>query len=247
MNRHSAGNAVAGASPTAGGAKRARILDAAVRVFAAKGFYHARVSEIANLAGVADGTIYLYFKSKDDLLISLFEDRMDDVIANVRGAVDGPGTPVERLRRLVTVHLSMVQLNPEVAEVLTVELRQSSKFLKEYTPSKFAEFLKLIARTIEAGQRDGSIRRELDAHVVARALFGALDELVLAWVLAPRAAAPRGKGKRTTRTAGLDLTRAGETLADLYTDGLCERRAPADRPPSSGPGPSQPTTKRRAS
>src|SRR5438876_10377225 len=122
MNRHSA---VSGRSDPS---KRERILEAAVKIFAEKGFYNAKVSEIARIAGVADGTIYLYFKSKDDLLISLFEDRMEQVNENLRAALDGPGTPVERLQRGLAAHLALVEQPPQLAEVLTVELRQAPKF-----------------------------------------------------------------------------------------------------------------------
>src|SRR5712692_8689794 len=110
--------------------KRERILDAAVRVFAQEGFYNAKVAQIAHVAGVADGTIYLYFKSKDDLLISLFEDRMERVNENLKTALNGEGAPVERLRRALAQHFALVRQHPQLAEVLTVELRQSSKFLK---------------------------------------------------------------------------------------------------------------------
>src|SRR3954462_2866258 len=116
MNRHSA---VGGRSDPG---KRERILDAAVKVFADKGFYNAKVSEIARVAGVADGTIYLYFKSKDDLLISLFEDRMEQVNHNLRAALGGEGDPVKRLLRGLRLHLELVQQPPQLAEVLTVEL-----------------------------------------------------------------------------------------------------------------------------
>jgi TetR/AcrR family fatty acid metabolism transcriptional regulator len=214
MNRHSV---VSGRGERGdGGAKRGRILDAAVRIFADKGFYNAKVSEIARVAGVADGTIYLYFKSKDDLLISLFEDRMEQVNANVRAALSTDVPPVDKLRRLLQLHLELVEQNPHLAEVLTVELRQSTKFLKEYRQTKFGEFLKLIAEPIEEGQRDGSIRSDLSAPVVARALFGALDELALAWLLSPR-------DKPGKRLRGLQPSRVAAQLADLFIDGLKRR------------------------
>src|SRR5260370_11672182 len=108
--------------------KRERILDAAVKVFAAEGFYNAKVSQIAQAAGVADGTIYLYFKSKDDLLINLFEDRMERVNANLREAISTASSAVDRLRRIVKLHLELVEQNRDMAEVISVELRQSSKF-----------------------------------------------------------------------------------------------------------------------
>ena len=231
MNRHS----LDGAGPATSG-KRERILEAAVRIFAEKGFYNAKVSEIAREASVADGTIYLYFKSKDDLLISIFEDRMEEVNANARAAVAGDGTPIDRLMRVLRSHLELVQTHPLLAEVLTVELRQSTKFLKEYRQSKFGEFLKLLAQPIEEGQLDGSIRSEVEAPVAARALFGALDELVLAWLLRPRTAA-RGGGRGR---GAVDLSQVAETLGALFIDGL---RAAVPGPPQSNPS----TGKRRAS
>src|SRR5215468_8328634 len=107
------------------GDKRERILTAAERVFARRGFFAARVSEIAKDAGVADGTIYLYFKSKDDLLISLFENRMRQVNELLRAAVDGAaGQPIDQMRAFVQRYLRLVNDEPAAAEVLTIELRQ---------------------------------------------------------------------------------------------------------------------------
>ena len=166
--------------------KRRRILDAAVQVFAARGFYNARVSDIAREAGVADGTIYLYFKNKDDLLINLFEDRMELIIAAFSEAVAGTETATDGLRRLVHLHLELVAQEPTLAEVLTVELRQSSKFMREYKAPKFAEYLQLWTALIERGCATGELRADLDPAIVTLALFGALDEVSLHWVGARR-------------------------------------------------------------
>src|SRR6476659_9821062 len=100
--------------------KRERILDAAVRVFAQEGFYNAKVSQIAHAAGVADGTIYLYFKSKDDLLISLFENRMERINENLRLALASETSAAARLRRVVRLHLELVESNRHMAEVICV-------------------------------------------------------------------------------------------------------------------------------
>src|SRR5947207_6789506 len=81
--------------------KRARIIDAAIKVFAERGFHTATVAEIARAAGVADGTIYLYFKSKDDLLLRLFDEKMTALLAEVRDALAGEPTAPEKLRRLL--------------------------------------------------------------------------------------------------------------------------------------------------
>ena len=201
-------NAQKGAAPPAG--KRERILDAAVKVFAAEGFYNAKVAQIAEQAGVADGTIYLYFKSKDDLLISLFEDRMEGINANLRAALAECKTTADKLRSVVRLHVELVLENRHMAEVICVELRQSAKFIKEYANPKFGEYLRLIAGAVADGQKSGELRDDLDPPLVARALFGALDEISLAWLV---------RGPRGT----LDISRATEQMSTLFIEGLKKR------------------------
>jgi TetR/AcrR family fatty acid metabolism transcriptional regulator len=197
-----------GEPPAEAGGKRARILDAAVRVFAEQGFYHAKVAQIAQLAGVADGTIYLYFKSKDDLLISLFEDRMTEVNAQLREALASARGAIERIRRVIRLHLALVEQNLPMAEVISVELRQSSKFVKEYANPKFVEFLRLIAGAIADGQEHGELRRDVDPQLIARSLFGALDEIALSWLM---------------KKEKFDLQRAAADLERLFVDGLAAK------------------------
>src|SRR5215212_2518602 len=134
--------------------KRERILSAAERVFARCGFFAARVSEIAKEASVADGTIYLYFKSKDDLLISLFENRMTQVNEHLRAAIANE-PPAGQLRAFIKAYLRLVHDEPAAAEVLTIELRQSSKFMKEYDNPEFADFLRMLGGLATAGQQRG--------------------------------------------------------------------------------------------
>jgi len=160
--------------------KRQKILAGALKAFAKKGFYNTKVSEIADEAGVADGTIYLYFDNKDDLLISLFEDRMEWIIDRLEtelAKVDGG--VCDRLKRFVELHFQLAVENPDLAEFITVELRQSAKFIKEYDNPKFGDYLGLLKRLIERGQQEGVFDDGLDARLVTRACFGALDEVLL--------------------------------------------------------------------
>ena len=187
------------------GGKRERILDAAVHVFAEKGFYGAKVSEIAREAGVADGTIYLYFKSKDDLLISLFEDRMAQINGALREKLAQEPNALAKLRRFIEMHLDLVETRRELVEVLTVELRQSSKFMREYKNPKFGEFLKILAAVIDEGQRSGELRTGVSPTLAARAIFGALDELTLARAL--------GRGERIPTAQVADLLTYGIAIA----------------------------------
>lgn len=197
--------------------KRKLILDAAERVFAKRGFFAARVSEIAKDAGVADGTIYLYFKSKDDLLISLFERRMQQVNETLRTAVAAVKTPRDQLRAFIKTYLQLVHDEPTAAEVLTIELRQSSKFMKEYENPQFADFLRMLGGLIAAGQERGELDRSVPSHVAARMIFGMLDELSLAWVLARQPISTPSPGARPKK---FDIVRAADWVVALVTSGL---------------------------
>ncbi|HEU0032485.1 MAG TPA: TetR/AcrR family transcriptional regulator [Kofleriaceae bacterium] len=207
-----------------GGDKRERILAAAERVFARRGFFGARVSEIAKDAGVADGTIYLYFKSKDDLLISLFELRMKQVNDTLRAAIAtvAADAPIEQLRAFIRAYLRLVNDEPAAAEVLTIELRQSSKFMKEYDNPQFADFLRMLGGIITAGQDQGAIDASIPSHVAARMIFGMLDELSLAWVLAkqPLRASSISTPSPGTRPKKFDIVRAADWVVALVTSGL---------------------------
>jgi TetR/AcrR family transcriptional regulator, fatty acid metabolism regulator protein len=208
------------AEPAAGD-KRERILAAAERIFARHGFFAARVSEIAKDAGVADGTIYLYFKSKDDLLISLFENRMKQVNAALTSAIAGL-SPLAQLRAFVRTYLQLIHDEPAAAEVLTIELRQSSKFMKEYDNLQFADFLRTLGGIIAAGQEQGVVDTVIPAHIAARMIFGMLDELSLAWVLGKQPAAAG------TRPKKFDIVRAADWVVALLTSGLSVSSTPKE-------------------
>ena len=198
------------------GDKRERILSAAERIFARHGFFAAKVSDVAKEAGVADGTIYLYFKSKDDLLISLFERRMLELTEALQTAIAGK-TPREQLRAFIRTYLQKCHDEPNATEVLTIELRQSSKFMKEYENPAFADFLRMLGGIIAAAQASGDISSTIPTHVAARMIFGVLDELAVAWVLAK---APLGGG---TRPKKFDIVRAADWVVALVTSGLVRK------------------------
>ncbi len=168
------------------GDKHDKILAAALKVFARKGFYHSKVSEIARQAKVADGTIYLYFHNKDDILISLFEEEMQKVIDNMEAALAKETDPLKKIEVFAQTHLGLVDSHREAAEILQVEVRQSSKFMKEYKNEKFLQYLNIIASIIVEGQAQGLIRTEVNPGIAKRAFFGALDEMSRYWVLSTK-------------------------------------------------------------
>ncbi len=199
-------SAAAGARTVRTGDKRDRILRAAVKVFARKGFYASRVNEIASAAGVADGTIYLYFKSKDEILTSLFEDRITRLLGLLREECARCEGAPDRVRRLVEFQLGLLEGERDLAEVITVNLRQSSRLLKQYANRRFTEYLDLMASVIAEGQRTGELRDDVSPRIVARALFGGLDGIAMTWAL--------GNGE----SGG--LRRAASQFADVLLDGL---------------------------
>lgn len=166
--------------------KREAILRAAIRVFARNGYFNAKVADIASAAGVADGTVYLYFKSKEEILHSIFDTSMEIAIAEARRLIEGVNDPREKLRRIATMHLERLGADRDLAIVFQVELRGSTKFMEEFSAAGFAEYLSLLRTTIEEGQRAGVFRKELSAKVVAKVLYGALDEMATNWIISKR-------------------------------------------------------------
>jgi TetR/AcrR family transcriptional regulator, fatty acid metabolism regulator protein len=163
-----------------------KIIEAATKVFARKGFYKAKISEIAGEAKVADGTIYIYFENKDDILISLFEEQMKAVLDNMVIQISEEDDPVKKLQKFALAHLQLVEQNKNMAEIIQVEVRQSSKFMKEYRNDPFVQYLELIADIIRQGQKEGLFNKEIIPGVAKRAFFGALDEMSRFWVLSSR-------------------------------------------------------------
>ena len=166
--------------------KHEKIVQAAVKVFARNGFFNSRIAEIAKEANVADGTIYLYFNNKYDILITIFEEEIGKIIVKVKQEIATVEDPRAKLHRFAFIHLSLVEENRDLAEVIQVELRQSSKFMKEYRNKKFAEYLNIISQIIRQGQAQGIFRKEVMPGVFKRAFFGALDEMSRFWVLSPK-------------------------------------------------------------
>ena len=166
--------------------KREAILRAATSVFAEKGFFNSKVADIAKAAGVADGTVYLYFKNKDDVLHSLFDRAMDEFISEGRRELATIEKPEDKLRRIAELHLQRLGADREMAIVFQVELRGSIKFMQEFSAAGFAEYLDIIRNTIEMGQKTGVFRSDLKPIVCAKMLYGALDEMVTNWILSNR-------------------------------------------------------------
>jgi TetR/AcrR family fatty acid metabolism transcriptional regulator len=166
--------------------KRDAILRAAVKVFARHGYFQSQVADIARVAGVAAGTVYLYFRSKDDLLVSIFDRTMKDAIEEGRAALAGVADPADRLRRIARLHLERLGRDRDLAVVVQVELRQSIKFMERFSSTHLQDYLNIIRRTIADGQAAGVFRSDVSANLAAKVFFGALDEMATNWMLSRR-------------------------------------------------------------
>jgi TetR/AcrR family fatty acid metabolism transcriptional regulator len=188
--------------------KREAILRAATKVFAESGYFNSKVADVARVAGVADGTVYLYFKSKEEILRSIFDRGMTEVLSEARAIIEVVADARERLRRIARLHLERLGADRDLAIVFQVELRGSTKFMEEFSAAGFAEYLRLIRDTFEEGQRAGVFRRELNAKIVAKVFFGALDEMATNWILS----------RRRYKLAPL-----ADAALDIILDGVCAR------------------------
>ena len=168
------------------GDKRELILKAATKLFARRGFFNAQVADVAREAGIAAGTVYLYFESKDDLLISIFERTMYEGIEASRHALAGVGDPVERLRRLARLHLERLGQDRDLAVVFQVELRQSTKFMERFSSTLLRNYLHAIRDAIADAQTAGRFRSAVSPTFAAKMLYGALDEMATNWILSRR-------------------------------------------------------------
>ena len=166
--------------------KRQAILRAATKIFAEKGFFNSKVADVAGEAGIADGTVYLYFKSKDDILHSIFDRAMEEFIAEGKSELEGIESPELRLQRIAELHLERLGSDRNMAVVFQVELRGSTKFMQEFSAAGFHDYLELIRKTIDDGQRSGIFRADIKPVVASKILYGALDEMVTNWILSEK-------------------------------------------------------------
>jgi TetR/AcrR family fatty acid metabolism transcriptional regulator len=185
--------------------KPQQIIDAAIRVFARGGYYNSRVSDIAREAGIASGTIYLYFKTKDEILVTLFREKMAEWVALVRREIAAERDPLAKIRKIVALHFKVLEESPDLAEVVQVELRQGQKFFRGASAHEVSAYFDVINDVLEEGVSAGLIRRDLPVKVATKMLFGAMDQLATSWVL----------GKR-----GYRLTEAAEPVATIFLQGV---------------------------
>jgi TetR/AcrR family fatty acid metabolism transcriptional regulator len=185
--------------------KHRKILRAAIDVFASKGYFSARMTDVAKEAEVADGTLYLYFEGKEHLLLSIFDDVLGRFIDRLKEEIADLDDPVAKLRVMVRLHLETLGRDRALAHVLQIETRHSRRFMSVFTRGKLGEYLNLLRSIIEEGQESGAFRRDISPGLATNVVFGAVDELVMSWVLADQPG---------------DLTRQVDPMLGILTRGM---------------------------
>ncbi|MGO4888635.1 TetR/AcrR family transcriptional regulator [Anaerobacillus sp. MEB173] len=165
------------------GIKYEQIIDAAVTVIAKHGYHQAQVSKIAKQAGVADGTIYLYFKNKDDILVSLFREKMGQFVQKIEKEIEGISSIEEKLYILIEIHFKHLSAERSLAKVTQLELRQSNSVLRNKINDVLKHYLELIDRLLIEGKESGFFHDDLDIRLARQMIFGTLDEIVTNWVM----------------------------------------------------------------
>jgi len=195
---------------TARAERALQILKAAAKVFARSGFFTSKVSDVAREAGVADGTVYLYFKSKDDLLSSIFSTAMDEFLLRVRQQLRAIDDPIAQLRRFARFHFESLERDRDMAIVFQIELRHSTKFMEQISTAQLADYFQILREIIEEGQQRGILSAKLSSKFIAKILFGALDEMATNWVISHN---------------NLSLTATADPIIDLLLNGISASNA----------------------
>jgi len=188
-----------------GNGKYHRILEAAVKVFAEQGFHQSTISQIAREAGVADGTIYLYFKNKDDILVQFFNYKTKLVFDRFREEVDKADNCFDKLRNLIRRHLEEFQNDRNMAVLYQAETHQNSRLVEEQIRDMSKLYLDIVSEIVEQGQEEGGIRKDIYVGLVKRFILGGVDEVINTWL--------HSGGK-------YDLVSMADPLVDLFIRGI---------------------------
>lgn len=186
--------------------KYKQIIDAAVSVIAENGFHRSQVSKIAKRAGVADGTIYIYFKNKEDILVSLFREKMGQFVEKIEAEIKGKNDAKEKLLTMVKVHFNQLAADYPLAIVTQLELRHSEPGIRMEINNIFKNYLRVIDEILIEGKQQKIFRDNIDTRLARQMIFGTLDDIVTNWVM---------------NDQKYDLQALAEPVGELLVNGLC--------------------------
>jgi len=163
--------------------KRANILDAAVKVFAKKGFHSAKIGDVAREAGVAHGTVYLYFESKDELLVSIFRENLNWLTEYTRSGIQKENNAEDKLRKMISLQIDLAETNPDWVSLLLVEFPQTGKFLSKDSIDELAAYIDMVSSILKEGIAEGIFDDSIDADIVATLIYAGIQGIATRWVL----------------------------------------------------------------
>lgn len=163
--------------------KYRQIIDAAIVVIAQNGYHQAQVSKIAKQAGVADGTIYLYFKNKEDILISVFSDKMSVFTESLQYIIKTESSSEAKLGRMIENHFNVLASDAHLAVVTQLELRQSNKLIRQKINAILKDYLQLLDEILIEGMVNGEFNPVMDVRLARAMVFGTIDEIITTWVM----------------------------------------------------------------
>ena len=186
--------------------KRKKILEAAIRIFARNGYFNSRVSEIAKEAGVADGTIYIYFQSKEEVLAAIFEEALQQFIAISKETLKEVHEPARKLETIARLQLQYLGSNRDLAMVFQIEFRHNIMFMERFSKTRLRDYFAIIQEAILDGQESG-LFRNINSKFATKLFFGMIDELVTSWLIS-------GKD--------YPLEDAAEPMTRVFVNGIAE-------------------------
>jgi TetR/AcrR family fatty acid metabolism transcriptional regulator len=194
-----------------------KILEAATRVFAREGFHNAKIEDVAKEAGVAHGTVYLYFGGKDDLLISIFQENLEELVEYVGSEVEKEANAEDKLRRMISLQIELIETNSELAELMLVEFPQTGKFLSNSVIHDLAAYIDMIANILKEGVAEGAFDDSIDVNVVATVIYSGIQGIATRWIL---------------EEMKYPLNKVANEISEVFLSGI-QRSADTDSQPES--------------
>ncbi len=166
--------------------KRERILKAAIKIISKKGFFNASISEIAKVAKVADGSVYTYFKGKNELLVEAFKLVLSRILNNVEKELQTTNDPIEKIKIIIKMHVEYMENHPDTANFLQIQLRQSNKEIRMHIRNEMRKYYRILGGILQEGIQQGKIRNDVNKRVIGSLIFGTVDEIITSWVLSEK-------------------------------------------------------------
>ena len=166
--------------------KKSKILNSAIKIISKKGFFNASISEIAKSAGVADGSVYTYFRGKNEILVEAFSFVLDKILKKVKKELEKTSDPIEKIKCIVRMHVEFMEKHPDIANFLQIQLRQSNREIRIHIKNEMRKYYHILGSILDEGIKAGKVRDDVDKRIIGSLIFGTVDEIITSWVLSEK-------------------------------------------------------------